>query len=98
MESIYYEEEWNCNIPIDSILEVFFFVDIFITPKRRENMDPINSGTGTLPQIYAMKKAMEVQGREVMKALESISPSSSQPSGISGAGITGLGQTLDIKA
>jgi hypothetical protein len=61
-------------------------------------MDPINSGTGTLPQIYAMKKAMEVQGREVMKALESISPSSAQPSGISGAGITGLGQTLDIKA
>jgi hypothetical protein len=61
-------------------------------------MDSINSGTGTLPQIYAMKKAMEIQGQQVMKALESISPSSSQPNDVSGAGLTGLGQTLDIKA
>jgi hypothetical protein len=61
-------------------------------------MNPINAGTGTLPEIYAMKKAMEVQGQEVMKALESISTSSSQPSNTTGAGLTGLGQTLDIKA
>lgn len=61
-------------------------------------MDAINAGTGTLPEIYAMKKAMEVQEQGVMKALESISPSSSQQSGVSGAGLTGLGQTLDIKA
>jgi len=61
-------------------------------------MDAINAGTGTLPEIYAMKKAMEVQEQGVMKALESISPSSSQPSDVSGAGLTGLGQTLDIKA
>jgi hypothetical protein len=45
-----------------------------------------------------MKKAMEIQGQQVMKALESISPSSSQPNDVSGAGLTGLGQTLDIKA
>ncbi|HZF69274.1 hypothetical protein [Sulfuricurvum sp.] len=61
-------------------------------------MDSINSGIGTLPQIYAMKKAMEVQGQQVMKALESISPSSSQPNNVSGADLTGLGQNLDIKA
>lgn len=61
-------------------------------------MDSISAGTTTTPEIYVMKKAMEVQGREVMKALESISPSSSQPSNVSGAGLTGLGQTLDIKA
>jgi len=62
-------------------------------------MDSINSGIGTLPQIYAMKKAMEVQGQQVMKALESISPSSaSQSNSVSGADLTGLGQTLDIKA
>lgn len=61
-------------------------------------MDSINAGTGTLPEIYAMKKAMEVQGQQVMKALESISTPSAQPNDVSGAGLTGLGQTLDIKA
>ncbi|MDD2949566.1 MAG: hypothetical protein PHU29_02135 [Sulfuricurvum sp.] len=60
-------------------------------------MDSINSGIGTLPQIYAMKKAMEVQGQQVMKALESIAPSS-QPNNVSGADLTGLGQNLDIRA
>ncbi|WP_295051440.1 hypothetical protein [Sulfuricurvum sp.] len=56
-------------------------------------MDPISSGSGTGVEIYAMKKAMEVQGQGIMKVLESAIPSSD----LSGSGLTGLGQKLDIK-
>lgn len=57
-------------------------------------MDPISSGSGTGLEIYAMKKAIEVQGQGIMKVLESAMPSSNH----SGSELTGLGQNLDIKA
>jgi len=61
-------------------------------------MDSINSNMGMGPELYAMKKAVEVQGQGIMKVLESISPASSQSNTASGADLTGLGQKLDIKA
>lgn len=57
-------------------------------------MDSINSNPGTIPELYAMKKAMEIQGQGIMKVLESASPAPS----VSGSELTGLGQNLDIKA
>lgn len=57
-------------------------------------MDSINSNGGMGPEIYAMKKALEIQGQGVMKVLESASPTPS----VSGSELTGLGQNLDIKA
>ncbi|HEX5670825.1 MAG TPA: hypothetical protein VFX66_04750 [Sulfuricurvum sp.] len=59
-------------------------------------MDPINSSTMASPEIFAMKKAIEVQGEGVMKVLESAqAPSESSTSGSS---LTGIGQTLDLRA
>lgn len=59
-------------------------------------MDPINSNTMTGPEIFAMKKAIEVEGQAVMKVLESAqAPSESSNSGSS---LTGIGQTLDLRA
>ncbi len=56
-------------------------------------MDSINSSMGMGPQMYAMKKAIDTQEQGIMKLLESApTPSSSS------AELTGLGQTLDIKA
>lgn len=46
------------------------------------------------PELYAMKKSMEVQGQGIMKVLESASTTPS----VSGSNLTGLGQNLDIKA
>jgi len=60
-------------------------------------MDPISSTTGMGPEIYAMKKAMEIQGEGVMKLLESADASSSSNT-VSGSALTGIGQTLDIRA
>lgn len=57
-------------------------------------MDSINSNVGMGPEIYAMKKALEIQGQGIMKVLESASPTPN----VSGADLTGLGQNLDIKA
>jgi hypothetical protein len=61
-------------------------------------MDSINSNTGTGAEIYAMKKAMDVQSEGVMKLLDSAQASSSQPNPSSGSSVTGIGQTLDIRA
>ena len=59
-------------------------------------MDSISSNVGIEVGIYAMKKAIEIQDQGVMKLLESVSlPSSTQTD--SGSGLTGLGQTLDVK-
>lgn len=59
-------------------------------------MDPINSNTITGPEIFSMKKAIEVEGQVVMKVLESAQvPSESSNSGSS---LTGIGQTLDLYA
>ncbi len=60
-------------------------------------MDPISSGPGLEPQIYAMKKAMDIQSEGIMKILESIQPSAPSD-GSTGASLTGLGQNLDIRA
>lgn len=57
-------------------------------------MDSINTNIGTGPELYAMKKALEIQGQGMMKVLESASPTPT----VSGSELTGLGQNLDIKA
>lgn len=56
-------------------------------------MDGISSGPSMEAQIYAMKKAIEVQGQGVMKVLNSAVPTNVDV----GASLTGLGQKLDIK-
>lgn len=62
-------------------------------------MDSINSNADMGPQIYAMKKAMEIQGQGMMKVLESASvPSVGASDSSLGSALTGLGQTLDIRA
>lgn len=61
-------------------------------------MDSINSNSGTGLELYAMKKAIEVQGEGIMKILESAMPSSDLSGSISVSALTGLGQNLDIKA
>ncbi len=57
-------------------------------------MDSINSNLGMGPELYAMKKAIEIQDQGLMKVLESASPTPT----VSGSELTGLGQNLDIKA
>lgn len=58
-------------------------------------MDPISSSSlGSGLEINAMKKAMDVQEQGILKVLESASPTQN----VSGSEITGLGQTLDIRA
>ena len=59
-------------------------------------MDSINTNFGMGPQLYAMKKAINVQSEGLMKVLESANPAPTAPS-VSGAELTGLGQNLDIK-
>ena len=57
----------------------------------------INSSPALEPQLFAMKKAIDVQGQAVLKILESIQPVGQNiPS--SGSELTGLGTQLDIKA
>ena len=60
-------------------------------------MDSINSSMGIGSQMYAMKKAIDTQEQGSMKLLESASAPSSSNASL-GAELTGLGQTLDIKA
>jgi hypothetical protein len=59
-------------------------------------MDPISSNTMTAPEMYALKKAIDLQGQGVMKVLESASAPAVQQN--SSSSITGIGQTLDIRA
>ncbi|MFA6188111.1 MAG: hypothetical protein WC680_02415 [Sulfuricurvum sp.] len=59
-------------------------------------MNAINSNTMTGPEIFAMKKAMEVQEQGVMKVLESAQAPA--VSSTSGSSLTGIGQTLDLRA
>lgn len=61
-------------------------------------MDPINSNTMTEPQLYAMKKAMDIQGQGLMKLLDSAQASTQQSNQSSGSSLTGIGQTLDLRA
>lgn len=60
-------------------------------------MDPINSNANTGPQMYAMKKAIEVQGEGIMKVLESAQNTNTESSAGSSASATGIGQNLDIR-
>ncbi len=55
----------------------------------------ISSGPSLDAQIYAMKKAIDVQSQSTLKVLES---SSLQTQQTSGASVTGVGQKLDVKA
>ncbi|MCI4405820.1 MAG: hypothetical protein JHC35_00880 [Sulfuricurvum sp.] len=57
-------------------------------------MDSISSNVSSGLEIYAMKKALEIQGQGIMKVLESASPTPN----VSGSELTGLGQNLDTKA
>lgn len=61
-------------------------------------MDSVNSRSSSGAALYAMKKAMDVQGQGILKVLESAqAPTFSSASG-SGASVTGIGQKLDIRA
>ncbi len=61
-------------------------------------MDPINSNTMTQPQIYAMKKAMEVQGQGLMKLLDSAQAPVESSNSTLASSLTGIGQNLDLRA
>lgn len=60
-------------------------------------MDFISSNIGMEVSINAIKKAIEIQGQGVMKLLESVSLPLPSPLN-SGANLTGIGQSLDVKA
>jgi hypothetical protein len=57
----------------------------------------VNNDSAVGPQLYAMKKATEVQANAVLKVLESSGVPQQGPQN-SGAALTGVGQKLDIKA
>ena len=57
-------------------------------------MQGISSGPSMDAQIYAMKKAIDVQSQGTLKVLESATAQTQQTSG---ASLTGIGQKLDIK-
>ena len=61
-------------------------------------MDPINSNTMSEPQIYAMKKAMEVQGQGLMKLLDSAQAPVESSNSTLASSLTGIGQNLDLRA
>lgn len=61
-------------------------------------MDSVNSTSSTGAALYAMKKAMEVQGQGILKVLESAQAPVSLSASSSGSSVTGIGQTLDIRA
>jgi hypothetical protein len=52
----------------------------------------------TEPQLYAMKKAMDIQSQSMTKLLESAQELSQSSNQTSGSSLTGLGQTLDLRA
>lgn len=61
-------------------------------------MDSINATMGMGPELYAMKKAIDVQSQGILKLLESAqAPVTSSSASSSGASLTGIGQQLDIK-
>ncbi len=60
-------------------------------------MTSVNNDTSMGPQLYAMKKATEIQGQAVLKVLESAGAPQQSPQS-SGAALTGVGQKIDIKA
>ncbi|MFA6395809.1 MAG: hypothetical protein WCW84_07570 [Sulfurimonas sp.] len=61
-------------------------------------MDPINSNVSAGAGMYAMKKAIDVQGQGLMKLLDSAqAPVAPPSSSTSGSSLTGVGQTLDIR-
>ena len=59
-------------------------------------MDPINSNTMSASSVSALKKAIDLEGQGVMKVLESAQVRPNQQN--SGSSITGIGQTLDLRA
>lgn len=61
-------------------------------------MDPINSNSMTQPQIFAMKKAMEVQGQGLMKLLDSAQAPVESSNSTLASSLTGIGQNLDLRA
>ena len=58
-------------------------------------MDPLHSNTTSGPEMYALKKAIDLQGQGVMQVLESAQAPTEQQNSSS---ITGIGQTLDLRA
>jgi hypothetical protein len=61
-------------------------------------MDPINSNSMTQPQIFAMKKAMEVEGQGLMKLLDSAQAPVESSNSTLASSLTGIGQNLDLRA
>lgn len=61
-------------------------------------MDSVNSTSSTGAALYAMKKAMDVQGQGILKVLESAQAPVSSSVTSAGSSVTGIGQTLDIRA
>lgn len=61
-------------------------------------MDAISGNEGSGAGLYAMKKAMEVQSQGVLKVLESAKADVAPLNQSSGSSLTGMGQTIDIKA
>jgi len=59
-------------------------------------MDYINSNTMSASSVSALKKAIDLEGQVVMKVLESAQVPPNQQN--SGSSITGIGQTLDLRA
>lgn len=59
-------------------------------------MDSISSITISSPEMYALKKAIDLQGQGLMQVLESAQAPTEQQS--SASSITGIGQTLDLRA
>ena len=59
-------------------------------------MDSISSTITTGPEMYALKKAIDLQGQGLMQVLESAQVPTEQQS--SASSITGIGQTLDLRA
>lgn len=59
-------------------------------------MQSIGNEPSMGPQMYAMKKAIDVQAQSALKVLESAGVQASQQQS-SGAALTGVGQKLDIK-
>ena len=60
-------------------------------------MSEISSGPSLGAQLYAMKKATDVQSQAVLKVLESVDAQNAQLHSSKAADITGIGKNLDIK-
>lgn len=63
-------------------------------------MDPINANTSNINsevELYALKKAIDVQEVGMLKVLESVAPMQPEAK-TSSSSFSGLGQSLDIRA